>query len=56
MRSNWMLLPPLRLEYIDWIPMMVIVGTASNAYTMNTGRPASVPGKKSPNPMVRKNV
>ena len=46
MRSNWMLLSRLQLEFVivGWIPMMVIVGTASNAYTMNTGRPASVVG------------
>jgi hypothetical protein len=56
MRSNLMLQFRLQLEFMDWIPTIVIVGTASKAYTMNTGRPASVVGTKSPNPMVRKNI
>src|SRR5271156_3290195 len=38
------------------VPTMVMVGTASNAYTMKIGLPASVAGKKSPYPMVKKNL
>src|ERR1700733_9699372 len=37
-------------------PMMVMVGTARSAYTMKIGFPASVVGKKSPNPIVKKNL